>query len=47
MKVLKDMLKNIGSKGRIDAEKRWWVAELLAADCERAWRLHPEDEETM
>ena len=24
------------SKGRMDAENRWWVAELLAADCEKA-----------
>ena len=29
-----------------DAENRWWVAELLAADYERAW-LHPGEEETM
>ena len=25
---------------------RWWVAELLAADCEKAW-LNPGEEETM
>ena len=30
----------------MDAENRWWVAELLAADCEKAW-LHPGEEETM
>ena len=24
----------------------WWVAELPAADCEKAW-LHPGEEETM
>ena len=30
----------------MDAENRWWVAELLAADCVKAW-LHPEEEETM
>ena len=34
------------SKGRMDAENRWWVAELLAADCEKAW-IHPEDEDTI
>ena len=46
MKVMKDMTKQIRSKGRMDAENRWWFAELLAADCEKAW-LHPEAEETM
>ena len=46
MKVVKDMTKKIRSKERMDAENRWWVAELLAADCEKAW-LHPEEEETM
>ena len=30
----------------MDAENRWWVAELLVADCEKAW-LHPEEEETV
>ena len=37
--------KKIRSK-ELDAENRWWVAELLAADCEKAW-LHPGEEETM
>ena len=46
MKVMKDMTKKIRSRGRMDAESRWWVAELLAADCEKGW-LHPEEEETM
>ena len=46
MKVMKDMTRKIGSKGRIDAENRWWVAELLVADCEKAW-LHPREEETV
>ena len=32
MVVLKDMTKMIRSKSRMDAENRWWVAELLAAD---------------
>ena len=27
----------------MNAENRWWVAELLAVDCEKAW-LHPEEE---
>ena len=27
-------------QGRMDAESTWWVAEFLAADCEKAW-LHP------
>ena len=45
-KVMRDMTRKIRSKGRMDAENRWWVADLLAADCEKAW-LHPEEEETM
>ena len=46
-KVMKDTTKNIRSKGGMDAENRWWrVAELLAADCKKAW-LHPGEEETM
>ena len=28
MKVMKGMLMKIRSKGRMDAENRWWVAEL-------------------
>ena len=44
MKVMKDMTKKIRSKVRMDAENRWWVAKLLAADCEKAW-LHQEEEE--
>ena len=46
MNVMKDMTKKIRSKERMDAENRWWVAELLAADCATAW-LDPEEEETM
>ena len=38
-------MKKISSIGRMDAENRWWVAELLAVNCEKAW-LHPEEEET-
>ena len=45
-KVMKDMTKKMRSKERTDAENRWWVAELLAADCEKAW-LHPGEEETV
>ena len=41
---MNDMTRKIRSKGRMDAENRWWVADLLAADCEKAW-LHPEEEE--
>ena len=40
------MTNNIRSKGWMDAEKRWWVAELLGADSEKAW-LNPGEEETM
>ena len=36
-KVMKDMMKKIRLKGQMDATNRWWVAELLAADCEKAW----------
>ena len=43
MKVMKDMMKKIRSRGRMDAENRWWVAKLLAADCEKAG-LHPEED---
>ena len=44
MKVMKDMTKKIRSKGRMDAENRWWVAELSAAECDKAW-LHRDEEE--
>ena len=33
-------------KRKEDAESRWWVTELLAADCEKAW-IHTEWEDTM
>ena len=45
MKIMKEVTK-IGSKGRMDADNRWWVSELLAADCEKAW-LHDGWEDTM
>ena len=34
------------SEGRVDAKDRWWVSELLAADCEKAW-IHTGWEDTM
>ena len=40
------LTKKSRSKGRMDAENRWWVTELLAADCEKAW-IHPGWEDTM
>ena len=30
----------------MDAENRWWVSELLAADCEKAW-IHTGWEDTL
>ena len=35
MAVMKDLIKKIRSKGRMDAKNRWWVSELLAKDCEK------------
>ena len=46
MKIMKDLTKKIRSKERMDAESRWWVTGLLAADCEKAW-IHPGWEDTM
>ena len=37
MAIMKDLLKKITSKGRMDAKNRWWVTEILATDCEKAW----------
>ena len=37
MAIMKDLKMKIRSKGRKDAENRWWVSELLATDCEKAW----------
>ena len=39
MKVLKDMTRKIKEKERMNANSNWWVSELLAADCEKAWLL--------
>ena len=46
LKVIKDMTKKIRSKERRDAESRWWVSVLLAADCEKAW-IHTGWEDTL
>ena len=46
MVIMKDLVRKIRSKGRMDAENRWWVSELLAADCETAW-IHAECQDTM
>ena len=37
MKIMKDKSKKIRSKGRMDADNRWWLAELLPTDCEKDW----------
>ena len=37
MKITKDLTWKIRSKGWMDAKNRWWVPELLAADCVKAW----------
>ena len=44
--IMKDLTKKIRSEGRVDAKNRWWVSELLAADCEKAW-IHAGWEDTM
>ena len=43
---MKDLIKKIKSSGRTDAKNRWWVSELLAKDCEKAW-VHTGWEDTM
>ena len=43
---MKDMTKKIRSKGRMDADSRWRVAELLAANSKKAW-LNAGWEDTM
>ena len=37
MKLMKDFTKKIRSRGWMNAKNRWWVADLLAANCEKAW----------
>ena len=46
MKTMTNMIRKIKAKGRVDANRSWWVSELLAADCKKAW-LHPKWMETM
>ena len=46
MVIIQDLTRKIRSQGRMDAKNRWWVAELLAADCEKAW-IHAGLEDTM
>ena len=46
MTTMKDLIKKSRSKGSTDAKNRWWVAELLAKDCEKAW-THTGWEDTM
>ena len=36
MVIVGDLMRKIRSKG-MDAENRWWVSELLVADCEKVW----------
>ena len=47
MKTMKDMMRKIGAKDRMDANSSWWVSGLLAADCKKKAWLHPEWEDTM
>ena len=42
---MKDLIKKIKSNGSMDAKNRWWVASMLAKDCEKAW-THPGWEDT-
>ena len=44
--IMKDLMKKIRSKGRMDAKNRWWVSEILATDCEKAW-IHTGWEDTI
>ena len=46
MGSMKDLIKKIRSQGSEDAMNRWWVSELLAKDCEKAW-IHTGWEDTM
>ena len=46
MNSMTDTTRKIKAKGRMDANNSWWVTDLLAADCTKAW-LHPEWEDTM
>ena len=46
MVIMKDLIRKVRSQGRMDGKNRWWVSELLAADCEKAW-IHTGWEYTM
>ena len=46
MVIMKDLIRKIISKERMDAKNRWWVSEFLAADCEKAW-VHTGWEDTL
>ena len=46
MAIMKNLIKTIRSKGRMDVQNRWWVTELLATDCEKAW-IHTGWEDTV
>ena len=46
MTIMKDMMKKIRSKGRMDVNNWWWVSELLVAECGKAW-LQDGVEDTM
>ena len=35
MVIMKDLIRKIRSKGRMDAQNRWLVSEFLATDCEK------------
>ena len=35
MAIMKDLKRKIRSKRSMDAQNRWWVAEMLAKDCEK------------
>ena len=41
VKFMEDMMRKIKAKGRMDANNSWWVSEMLAVDCKKAW-LHQE-----
>ena len=45
MAIIEDLIRNIRSKGRMNAKNRWCVSELLAADCEKGW-IHTGWEDT-
>ena len=44
--MVKDMTRNLKTIGRMAANKSWWVSDLLAAECDKAW-LHAGFDDTM